>query len=87
MTTKNFHINRMEPLIKQNNNKNNIIFDCTTYKTTATLLNVNQQTIHQHSVSYLSSKWSQKGEVKQQSLTKLTNAVHQQQTRNQLLIL
>lgn len=77
----------MEPLIKLNNNKNNIIFDCTTYKTTATLLNVNQQTIHQHSVSYLSSKWSQKGEVQQQSSTKLIDAVHQQQTRNQLLIL
>lgn len=79
----------MEPLIKQNNNKTNI-FDCTTYKTTATLLNGNQQTIHQkhHSVSYLSSKWSQKGEVKQQKVfKKLSDAVHHQQPRNQLLIL
>lgn len=78
----------MEPLIKQNNNnKNNTTFDCTT--TAATLLNGNQQTIHQkhHSVSYLSSKWSQERQVSQPTFTKHLDADHHQELRNQLLIL
>jgi hypothetical protein len=89
---------RMEPLIKLNN-KNNL-FDCPIHKTTAELLNGNQQQSNsqQYSVYYLSSHRSHQQQIqsakKQQSRNKgatrrLLDAEAHQSTlsRSKLLIL
>lgn len=85
----------MEPLIKLNN-KNNL-FDCPIHKTTAELLDGNQQKRNsQHSVYYLSSYRSEQQQSVEKQQARDTNGIrqrsdaeHHQQSlrRGQLLIL